>query len=121
MNIRQIIDKADDIQPNQYSEEEKIEWLSNLDGMIHRDVIQTHEGWDGIQFIPYTDSSKNLIADAPFTEMYVNYLLMKIDEANKDTQRYNNSALLFNAHYDAFTKDYNRMHMPIKHTKLRIY
>ena len=44
MTIESIIAKADDLSPNQYSLEQKIGWLSTLDGKIYDEVILTHEG-----------------------------------------------------------------------------
>ena len=39
-------------------------------------------------------------------------LLARIDQMNGETARYNESAALFNAQYDAFSAAYNRAHLP---------
>ena len=47
MTIKECIDLVDNVKPNQYSIEDKVEWLSYLDGTIINDVLKTHEGYDG--------------------------------------------------------------------------
>lgn len=118
MTIRECIDRLDGLKPNQYQEETKIRWLSILDSEITTNIIYTHHllpGEEYKDFEPYTtqDLDKPLIAPFPHDEMYIAYLEMKIDEANKETARYNNSAILFNAYYDNFAKAYQKIHKPI--------
>ena len=43
MTAGEIIAKTDELEPNQYSTELKLGWLSNLDGKIYEAVIKTHE------------------------------------------------------------------------------
>ena len=44
MTGQEIIERTDELCPNDYSEEQKLHWLSSLDGQIFHEVIQTHEG-----------------------------------------------------------------------------
>ena len=55
----------------------------------------------------------SLLAPYPYDELYVAYLKMKIDEENGETQRYNNSATIFNSYFEDYLKAYNKDHMPI--------
>lgn len=121
MTIREAIDICDNLKPNQYSEEIKLAWLNNLDAQIHRDIIKTHEGWDGKDFIPYEDYDKELIVPFPYTDIYPACLKMHIDDENADNGRYNNSATMYNAYYDDFAKDYNKKHKPIGKRHLSLY
>ena len=121
MTIREAIDKADALKPNQFTEEEKMSWLNALDAQIHEDIIKTHRGWDHKEFKKYESAEDALIVPFPFEEVYVSFLKMKFDDENGDTQRYNNSAAMYNAHYDAFAKDYNKKHLPIGIKHHRIY
>ena len=43
MTIQKILDLVDATKPNAYTETEKIEWLSQLDGTVFEEVIKTHE------------------------------------------------------------------------------
>lgn len=121
MTIKEAIDRADDLKPNQFSEELKLAWLNNLDAQIHDDIIKTHEGWDGEEFRPYENDTETLIVPFPYEELYVAFLKMKVDDENGDTQRYQNSVTMFNAQYDAWTKAYNKAHMPIGMKHFRLY
>ncbi len=39
MTIREAIDRLDRLTPNQYDNEEKVRWLSELDGVAHREIL----------------------------------------------------------------------------------
>lgn len=123
MTIRECIDRVDSTKPNQYSDEDKVRWLSFLDGIIINDVLKTHEGYEGEYdlFDGYSTNKMNIgmIATAPYDMMYEEYLKMKIDEANGETARYNNSATMFNSYFDAFKKFYNKHHMPLQQARLK--
>lgn len=112
MKIRECIDEFDRLNPNQYEEETKVKWLSNLDQRIYNDIILTHENSEEIEFKPYTSDNmmKELLVPAPYDELYVAYLQMKVDETDKETVRYNNSLTLYNAYYDSFAGYWNRTH-----------
>lgn len=123
MTIRECIDGVDNVKPNQYSDEDKVLWLSFLDGIIINDVIKTHEGYEGQHdlFSVYSvdDMSAVMIAEPPYDVLYDAYLKMKIDEANGETARYNNSATMFNSYLDAYKRYYNKYHMPYQKNKLK--
>lgn len=124
MTLQEAIDKIDGLKPNQYSVEDKIRWLSDLDMNIFRDVIMSHAHKPDIKiFMGYTseDLDKSLIAEEPYTELYVAYLGMKIDEYNNETQRYNNSATMFNAYMDNYSKWINKTRRPINKGNFRIW
>ena len=43
MTIGDVINRVDELAPNQYSEEQKIRWLTGLDGKIFEEIIRTHQ------------------------------------------------------------------------------
>ena len=115
MTIIEAINGIDTLKPNTYTQEQKIAWLSALDGRMKADVIDTHEGGEKVVFEGYneaTDPDTPLIITAPYDEVYITYLEMKIDFANAEYDKYNNSAYLFNSQLDEYKKYYNRTHMP---------
>lgn len=116
MTIDQVITKVDNQKPNAYTKTEKIDWLSELDGMIKAEVIDTHEGGDQIFFDAYcaNDGSLELLAEAPYDSMYIHWLEAKIDYANAEYNKYNNSMAMFQTKYRGFCSWYNRRHMPIE-------
>lgn len=115
MTIIEAINRIDGLKPNIYSQSEKVRWLSQLDGFVKNDIIDTHEGSDAITFSGYDDETSIdtvLLITSPYEDVYIHYLEMKIDYSNGETIKYNNSAMMYNNAYSAFEKWYNRTHMP---------
>lgn len=123
MTIKECIDLVDNVKPNQYGIEDKVEWLSYLDGTIINDVLKTHEGYDGryddFMGYSYDRLSEPLVVPSPYDRLYTAYLKMKIDEENGETARYNNSASLFNAYLLDYKKYYNKTHMPLHNLRVK--
>lgn len=116
MTIREVIGRIDALKPNRYTQSEKVRWLSTLDGVIKKEIIDTHEGAEGIVFNGYNDDTNldtELLVPAPYDIVYLHYLEMQMDYSNGEYGRYNNSTALYNSAYSTFERYYNRTHMPI--------
>ena len=116
MTIIEAVASIDAFKPNNYTQPEKVKWLSRLDGMIKTEIIDTHEGGEDIAFEGYTDETPEetvLIVAAPYDEVYIRWLEAQIDYANGEYGRYNNSMTMFNTSYSAFRNYWNRTHMPL--------
>ena len=114
MTIIEAINGIDSLKPNKYTQEQKLEWLYRIDGLLKEQVVDTHEGGEGVEVIDYTKApfGTELLVPAPYDELYINYLAMKIDYANGDFKKYNNSAYMYNESLGEYRKWYNRTHMP---------
>jgi len=123
MTLRECIDNVDAMKPNQYSIEDKVRWLAEVEHSIYVDIILTHRFIKPIRYSKYTvdDMDKELIAHFPYDKLYPAYIKMKIDEENQETQRYNVSATLFNAYFDDYAKHVNKNHMPKGRNAYHIY
>ena len=118
MTILEAINRVDTTKPNSYTQTEKVDWLSTLDGIIKKEIIDTHEGSENIVFEGYTpDTSLDtvLLVPAPYDDIYIRWLEARIDYANGEYGKYNNSATAYNAVFEAYSNHYNMHHMP-KHT-----
>lgn len=116
MTINEAIQKIDEMKPNTYKVSDKIKWLSILDGMVKRLIIDTHKDGEDIVFSTYDDNTpltKELLVPEPHDEMYVAWLESKMDYYNGEYTKYNNSVTHFNELYSAYENDYNRHHMPL--------
>ena len=116
MTIIEAIGTIDALKPNTFSQEEKIKWLSNLDMSIKKEIMDTRKGGIEIEFNGYDENTPldtELLAEAPYDEMYVYHLESQIDYYNAEYGKYNNSLVAYNDAYSAFQKYYNRTHMPI--------
>ena len=123
MTIIEAIHKIDALKPNNYTQTEKVKWLSNVDGIIKAEIVDTHEGGSEIEFNGYTDDSPlntELLAKAPYDDLYIKWLESQIDYTNAEYNKYNNSITEYNALYSAFERYYNRHHKPIQ-TKLKFF
>ena len=115
MKIIEAIDQIDSLKHNTYSRRDKILWLSRLDSMVKRLIIDTHEGGEDVVFEGYTDTTDletELLVPAPFDEIYLRWLEAQIDYANGEYGKYNNSILMYQSSYDGYANYYNRNHMP---------
>lgn len=123
MTIAQAIAKIDSLKPNSYTYEDKLAWLAELDGRIKEEIAATHEDEDDVIFFGYnedTDEDTTLVVPAPYDDIYIKWLESKIDYANAEYAKYNNSSTAFNNAYSAFERYYNRRHMP-KSTSLKFF
>ena len=117
MTVAEAIALVDGLKPNKFSQEDKVKWLSDIDGLIVRELIDTHEDSPlENEFEGYTDAAadgnKELIAPYPYDILYRWYLESQIDLGNMEIAKYNNSKTLFNNAYLTYTDYYNRTHMP---------
>ena len=136
MNIQECINRVDSVKPNQYSIEDKVRWLSYLDGSIQKEIFDRYEQppkeketkiiitevdetteetpVETKEFTGYSPDrlTDELLVPFPYDELYVAYLKAKIDEENGETARYNNSAATFNGMLQDFQKAYHRDNMP---------
>ena len=99
MTIREAIELVDRLKPNQYGSADKLRWLSELDGVVWHEIWSAHE-----TAVP-AFAGYGPEADLDGTEM-------KIDDANGEMTKYNNSAAKYNTYYQAYQNAYNRAHMP---------
>ena len=114
MTLDEAIVHLDELKHNTYSQSQKRRWLSDLDGRVHAQILSTHQpapepfsGYDAA-----TPGSRVLLVEAPYEEIYLRYLEMELDYHNGEIEKYNNSSLLFQAAWDAFSRYYHRTHTP---------
>lgn len=113
MTIREILDTVDRLKPNQYSTEDKIDWLSVLDGLIYIEVFATHEDSPVDVFTGYevSDQDESLLVPEPYAyDIYLYYLEARIDQENNEIVKYNQTISLYNAAYLRFLDYWNRGH-----------
>lgn len=117
MTIQTAIDRIDSLKPNKYTDMQKVAWLSDLDGMIFRELLLTHEQPPIITFDGYDESTsrnEELLVPFPYTDVYQHYLAMQMDLANAELQKYANDKILFNSAYNTYSDYYTRTHMPVQ-------
>ncbi len=111
MTFMEAVNRVDAVKPNAYEQEEKLRWLSVLDGIVKKEIVDTHEG-EGKE-LGETDADRELLAPHPYDGMYIHWLEAQIDYANGEYGKYNSSMAMFRAVYEAYEKYYHRSHLPI--------
>lgn len=120
MKIIEAITMIDSIKPNTYTQAQKIGWLSTLDEIIKKEIIDTHEGGEAVDFQGYgedTDVNRALLVPAPYDEIYIFWMESKIDYWNGERPKYNNSITMFNNAFDTYKEYYNRLNRPLGHKR----
>ena len=113
MTILDAIRQVDSLRHNTFTQEEKVQWLARVDGMIYKDVLSTHEGCPDFQ--PYTEDTpldQVLLVEAPYEELYLHWLQTFMD-FYEDVSHFNQSLQMFTAAYDGYKDWYNRTHRPL--------
>lgn len=114
MKVGECIAMVDALKPNKFETADKLKWLSDIDGTIVRELIDTHENSPlSDPFVPYSDGDidRDLIVPFPYDVLYRWYLESQIDLGNMEIGKYNNSRNLFNQAYQTYTDQYNRTHL----------
>ena len=136
MKLQQAIDRVDEMRPNMQSRALKLDWLSELDGLIWKEIIIRHfmtadeilryaQNDDGTFIVPAydedTDEGTELLVPFPYDNLYLYWLMAKIDEQTLEQDKYNSDRAMFNASYESFSDYWTRNHMPRTRTReLRI-
>lgn len=109
MTASDVVERVDSLAPNQYSEEQKLEWLGELEGKIHADVmLETPE-----QLAALEESWKDQLAVVwPHSDLYLHWLLAKIHQADGELELYQNRMESFNASYQNYVNWYIRTYDP---------
>ena len=113
MKICEAISQINSLKPNTYSDKQKIYWLNQLESMVKRLVIDTHEGGDQIAFDGFNENTSvetQLFIPSPFDMAYIYWLEAQIHYANEDIDMYNSAIMMFNATFSEYKADYKRNH-----------
>ena len=73
MTLAEVLERIDRERPGESTEEEKLRWLSQVDGQWYREMVLTHEGAEETTFAPYTtdgDKSVALLIAPPYDEVH---------------------------------------------------
>ena len=124
MKIIDAIQEIDNLKFNGFTQDQKVGWLSRLDNMVKTQIIDTHEGGEGVSFTGYNEDTNlqtELLIPSPFDAVYLRWLEAQIDYSNGEIDKYNISITMFNTEFEAFEAWYHRYHMPKSHGKRFIF
>lgn len=118
MKLNDAISEAQALRPSEIQRSMMIRWLSALDGQLWQEIVSKYIPDDDTpdtmpEYDPsatHTNPDTVLMVQAPYDEMYIDYLVMRIDLINADYERYNNGAVRFREEWQAYVDWYNRNH-----------
>ena len=116
MTIIEAINRANALMHNTYNQTDKVEWLSRLDSMAKRQIIDNHEGSENVIFNGYTTETPMdtvLLVPAPYDEVYLRWIEAQIHYHNGEYDKYNNAIIMFNTAFEAYAAYYNQNHRPV--------
>ena len=130
MTIMGVITLLQSVKPHQYSEDTVIHWISDLEGLLYREIVCGHEmPVDEVGYAveiphgpydPEQDMDTVLMVPEPYSDVYVKYLAAQIDYHNAEFARYNNSMVMYNMALSALADWHNRNHMPLQNNYISI-
>ena len=120
MTVQDAILRADELRPNTFSEDMKFLWLSELDGRVKTEILDTHEGFENVEMPSYNlgNRTESLFVTEPYSDMYIYWLFMKMDFMNGEIDRFNNDAMMHNTSWLAFSNYINRNFPPRKKAEI---
>lgn len=121
MTIQEALDQVDELKPNMMSRRLKIKYLSEIEQLIHGEIVMKHEHTEEQEIKPvYTedsDAGTELIIPDPYSMLYVYWLMTKVDIQNQEDMRYNIDRAYFENSYETMSDWYTREHLPIAKTR----
>lgn len=121
ITINEIITLVDAVKPNTRTRSEKIIWLNDLDSLIKREIIDTHEDYEYYPFSGYTSDSAGttvLLLPAEFgRDIYRYYIEYQIDIINREYNKYNAAAALYQSALEELELYWHNHHVPLKSSK----
>ena len=111
MTAEKVIRLANEIKPNALSDELKLHYLSEVEGMVQTEVMLLSSA----DTITYTedDLGAELIVRPPHDKLYLSYLIAMIDFSNGEYNKYTNTIARFNTELAEYTAWYARRFHPI--------
>lgn len=101
-DAEKIVARVDELTPNQYTLDQKLYWIDQLEAKIDKELRQTH-------VIPEDEEMENPYSD----DLYPYWLQAMIAQQNSEVGKYNQHITLFNAKYAEYCAYINRKYTPV--------
>ena len=112
MTVMEAILSLEERRAGAVSDEEKLRWLSELDGRIYCEVRGARVGREEMpRYDVGTPPDTALLVGAPYDALYPTYLEAQADLALGEITRYNNEIAVVSALLDAFAAHCHRSHL----------
>lgn len=99
ITVQEVLTMVDTLLPNQYTQQQKLRWLSQAEGYVRREICGERDA------LPELTTASALTVEAPYDELYRYYVEAQIHYANGETAHFNNAAAAWNSGFIAY-RDY---------------
>lgn len=117
MTIQEVLNTVDAQKPNMMSSAQKIKAISDIEGMIHADIIMKHAHTPEEETCPVydedTDTGTDLLAPERFCYLYVYWVETRIDDMNQEMDKFNNDYAKFDNLFNSLADYWTQTHMPL--------
>lgn len=102
MKAIEIIQRVDELEPNQYNIGQKLSWLAQLDGQIFRELTAAYEP-QAVEPGEYSGGEETLLVPPPYAEgVYCRYLQAMMAAGNFETAKYNQQIAMYDSAYGQY-------------------
>lgn len=110
----EIIERVDQYKPSAFEPEEKLRWLTELDGKIAVEVMMMSMA--GVRSMPRGPEAMDCepLVSFPYEDIYDRWLEAKIDYHNGEMNEYQNSMAAYNAAYNGFVNWFLNTYDPVQ-------
>lgn len=114
MKLAELIAYVDTIRPNAYDKDVMTGWVNEIERQVWEQVISRAEGAEEYPGAYNYDENGEveLLVDDTHKDVYVTYLLAKMDHANMEIDRYNVDSTMHQAAWESYAAEYRRNHLP---------
>ena len=122
MTVNEAITKAADIIGDSADRQRMKAWIEDIEETVLSETLRCHEGAEdnGKTAPGADDGDRELFVPDPYSKLYVLYIIMQNDLYLRDSEQYMNSASVFASAYAAFCDKYNREHMPLSVSAVKL-
>lgn len=111
MTIQEAITYAKAVKPNAFDNDTLTRWLNEVEGMVQTQVLLLRTE----AIITYTyekDANTTMLVRPPHDKLYTAYLEARIDFANGEYEKYQNTSQVFNSFFNEFMRWYAMNYNP---------
>lgn len=99
-----VMGRVDEIKPNSFSDKIKKDWIDALEGRIVTDVFQLPSAQAEVRRVKGGELEQELLVRFPHDDIYDAWLIARIDFANGEYEKYQNSMEMYNELYENFVQ-----------------
>ena len=122
MTLQDAIDRVDEMKANMMSVRMKVGFLTEIDQMIHDEIVMKHIHTEEQAVKPAYDEEADLMTELivpdPYgRDVYLYWLMSRIDDQNQEDGRYNVDRVKFENAYRTMADWWTRTHMPVQRNR----